>query len=130
MDMKNKTKFFYALFVIITAISFFAISCSNNVSYIKNGKFIKPNIWDNPEIKISKLSDVQKKIYADLGKPSYILVYKEAVPGREKPRKIEEWVYEDTDKLLWFVEGNLKDDIPVQVPGLRKSIFARDEEDK
>ncbi|RMF94950.1 MAG: hypothetical protein D6734_06620 [Candidatus Schekmanbacteria bacterium] len=123
--MNKGNRYFFYIFLIII-LTLLLSACANNVSYIKKGKFVKPNIWEKPVLKEKKLSAIQKKIYDELGPPSYILVYKEAVSGKEKPRKVEEWVYKEKDKFLWFVEGNLVKDIPVQVPGLRKSIFSRD----
>ncbi len=123
-----KERFFPFPALVLATFFFFSTGCFNNVSYIDKGKFIKPNIWEKPLIDADELSGAQKKIYGELGSPTYILVYREAVSGREKPRKVEEWVYEKRDKFLWFVEGKLTDEIPVQVPGLRKSIFSRDEQ--
>jgi len=113
-----------SLFIIISLLSFSFAACSNSVPYIKNDNFIKPNIWDAPEIKVKNLSEGQKKIYSELGAPSYILVYKEAVSGKEEPREVHEWIYEKNDNLLWFVDGILTDKIAVEVPGLRKGIFS------
>ncbi|WP_143301611.1 hypothetical protein [Candidatus Entotheonella palauensis] len=77
--------------------------CTPQASYMRKWQPTDriANRWAGGIIRADRLSDDEAVVYEELGTPDTIRLYRQ-VPTRER---VYAWIYEESNQVIWFVEG-------------------------
>lgn len=67
------------------------------------------NRWEDGTIRENRLSEDEAAVYEALGTPDVIRLYRQ-VPTRER---VYAWIYEEPNRIIWFVEGQQREYVEV-----------------
>lgn len=79
------------------------------------------NRWAGGTIRAERLSADEAVVFEELGTPDVIRLYRQ-VPTRER---VYAWIYEESNQVIWFVEGQQVEYVEVDKNSLPLSRMAR-----
>lgn len=97
--------------------------CTSQASYMRKWKPAErtANRWAGGVIRADRLSEDETAVYEALGTPDVIRLYRQ-VPTRER---VYAWIYEEPNRVVWFVDGEQRDYVEVDKNTLPLSRAAR-----
>lgn len=87
------------------------VGCTPQASYMRKWKPADriANRWERGTIRADRLSEGEAVVYEELGTPDVIRLYRQ-VPTRER---VYAWIYEEPNRVVWFVDGERMDYVEV-----------------
>ncbi len=92
-------------------IGLYLTGCGAQAPYMRGWQLApkQTHRWIDGEIKPGKLSEHEAAVYAESGTPDAIRFFR-TVHTRQRTY---EWIYEQRDQIVWFVDGNRVDYVAV-----------------
>ncbi|ETX07914.1 MAG: hypothetical protein ETSY2_08450 [Candidatus Entotheonella gemina] len=85
--------------------------CTPQASYMRKWQPAEriANRWSGGTVRTDRLSEDEAAVFEELGTPDVIRLYRQ-VPTRER---VYAWIYEESNRVIWFVEGQRADYVEV-----------------